>query len=81
MFAWAFRSSKAFVTFVVGVAIFTDMLLGSIIVPILPYILTQRIGLCEEDVQKWNSILLVRHPPAIIAVIGSNWEIARGRGS
>ena len=59
MFARAFRSSKAFITLVVGVAIFTDMLLGSIIVPILPFILTQRVGLGEEDVQRWNSILLV----------------------
>ena len=67
MFALQFRSSKAFVTFVVGVAIFTDMLLANIIVPILPYILIERIGFDEDDVQKWSSILLVGDPHFMIA--------------
>lgn len=58
MFAREIRSSKGFVTFVVCVAIFTDMLLSNLIVPMLPYALVERVGLPKEDVQKWNSILL-----------------------
>lgn len=58
MFAREIRSSKGFVTFVVCVAIFTDMLLSNLIVPMLPYALLERVGLPKEDVQKWNSILL-----------------------
>lgn len=58
MFARGIRSSKGFVTFVVCVAIFTDMLLSNLIVPMLPYALVERVGLPKEDVQKWNSILL-----------------------
>lgn len=41
-----------------GVAVFTDMLLYGLIVPILPYMLSGRVGIPQEDVQKWNSILL-----------------------
>ena len=53
-----FRSSNAFVTLVVCVAIYTDLLLSNLIVPILPYALSERVGLPQEDIQKWNSILL-----------------------
>lgn len=58
MFAREIRSSKGFVIFVVCVAVFTDLLLSNLIVPMLPYALLERVGLPEEDVQKWNSILL-----------------------
>lgn len=58
MYAKGFRSSDGFIIFVVGAAVFTDMLLYGLIVPILPYTLTGRIGIPQEEVQKWNSILL-----------------------
>ncbi|KAL8761497.1 MAG: hypothetical protein Q9184_002376 [Pyrenodesmia sp. 2 TL-2023] len=58
MYAKGFRSSDGFIIFVVGAAVFTDMLLYGLIVPILPYTLTDRIGLPQKEVQKWNSILL-----------------------
>ena len=59
MIAREFRASKTFVTFVISMSIFTDILLQNLIVPVLPYALRERVGLSEEiEVQKWNSILL-----------------------
>ena len=61
-----FRSSKAFVTFVVAVASFTDTLLLNLIVPILPYALSERVGLSSKQVQQWNSILLSSYGGALM---------------
>ena len=59
MLAQNFRASKTFTTLVVCVSIFTDILLQNLIVPVLPYALSERVGLSsKDDVQKWNSILL-----------------------
>lgn len=59
MIAREFRASKTFITFVISMSIFTDILLQNLIVPVLPYALRERVGLSGEDeVQKWNSILL-----------------------
>ena len=66
MFAHSFRSSKTFVTFIVSVAIFTDMILFSLIAPILPFALLDRVGLSPQDVQKWNSILLASYGGALM---------------
>lgn len=53
-----FRSSKTFALIVVCVAVFTDVFVYGLVVPVMPFALTQRLGVPEEDVQKWNSILL-----------------------
>lgn len=66
MLARSFRSSKSFVTFVVCVAIFTDTLLLGLIVPILPYVLADRVGLPQQDVQRWTSILLALYGGALL---------------
>ena len=67
MFAQSFRSSKTFTTFVVCVAIFTDILLQNLVVPVLPYALQQRVGLFrKEEIQKWNSILLASYGGALM---------------
>jgi len=59
MLARSFRASKAFTTFVVSFAIFTDILLQNLVVPVLPYALHTRIGLQDEDdIQWWTSVLL-----------------------
>ncbi|KAL9586365.1 MAG: hypothetical protein Q9212_000937 [Teloschistes hypoglaucus] len=58
MYAARFRSSNGFIIFVVGAAVFTDMMLYGLIVPMLPYALVDRVGISPEDIQKWNSILL-----------------------
>lgn len=58
MYVAGFRSSNGFIIFVVGAAVFTDMMLYGLVVPMLPYALVDRVGISPEDVQKWNSILL-----------------------
>ncbi len=58
MYARRLRSSDGFIIFVVGIAVFTDMMLYGLIVPMLPYALSDRVGVAQKDVQGWNSILL-----------------------
>lgn len=53
-----FRSSKTFTLTVVCIAVFTDVFVYGLVVPVMPFALTQRLGVPEKDVQKWNSILL-----------------------
>ncbi|KAL4903162.1 hypothetical protein BDW74DRAFT_52941 [Aspergillus multicolor] len=52
------RSSKAFVTWVVAIAVFTDVFIYGMIIPILPTVLKTRASIPEEELQKWMSILL-----------------------
>jgi hypothetical protein len=58
MIAYTFRASKRFALFVVCIAVFTDVFIYGLVVPVMPFALTQRLGVPEDDVQKWNSILL-----------------------
>ncbi|OJJ52895.1 hypothetical protein ASPSYDRAFT_125924, partial [Aspergillus sydowii CBS 593.65] len=52
------RSSEAFITFVVSFAIFTDLLLYGLLVPVMPTALHERVGLPKGEEQRWTSILL-----------------------
>jgi MFS family permease len=54
----AFRSSTFMVVLTLSVATFTDALLYSIIVPIIPYAFVSRMGVHEDDVQYWTDISL-----------------------
>lgn len=54
----AFRSSSNFILATVCLAIFTDIFLYGLIVPVLPYSLSVQAGVAEKDVQTWNAILL-----------------------
>jgi hypothetical protein len=58
MVAHEFRRSKGFTLLVVCIAVFTDVFVYGLVVPVMPFALTIRLGVPEEDVQKWNSILL-----------------------
>ncbi|KAL4787942.1 major facilitator superfamily domain-containing protein [Aspergillus varians] len=53
-----FRSSKAFVTGVVAISVFTDVFIYGMIIPILPEVLRTRVSVPEDQLQKWMSILL-----------------------
>ncbi len=53
-----FRSSKTFIVSTVTLAIFTDIFLYSVVVPVLPFALTAKAGIKEDDVQRWTSIFL-----------------------
>jgi MFS family permease len=61
-----FRTSTAFITVTVAFAIFTDIFVYGIIVPVIPFALTQRAGVPEEDIQYWTSILLAIYGAALL---------------
>ncbi|KAL4871079.1 hypothetical protein BDV12DRAFT_206922 [Aspergillus spectabilis] len=52
------RSSKGFVTWVVAIAVFTDVFIYGMIIPILPEVLKTRVSVPEDELQKWTSNLL-----------------------
>jgi hypothetical protein len=52
------RASKTFTLIVVCVAIFTDVFVYGLVIPVMPFALTARLGVRDDDVQMWNSVLL-----------------------
>ncbi|KAK4493996.1 hypothetical protein PRZ48_015182 [Zasmidium cellare] len=52
------RSSTPFITFTIAYAVFTDQFLFAAIVPVAPFALQQQLGIPEEKVQFWVTILL-----------------------
>jgi MFS family permease len=60
------RSSKAFILTTVCVAVFTDLFLYGVIVPVLPFALSTRAGIDHSSVQSWNSILLAAYGAAML---------------
>ncbi|KAF7892198.1 uncharacterized protein EAF01_010278 [Botrytis porri] len=64
-----FRSSKIFILSTICVAVFTDIFLYGIIVPVVPFSLTKRAGVHESSVQSWVSVLLAVYGAALL--IGS----------
>ncbi|KAL8802789.1 MAG: hypothetical protein Q9200_006456 [Gallowayella weberi] len=61
------RSSKGFILTTICVAIFTDIFLYGIIVPVVPFALTKRAGVAQRDVQHWVSVLLAVYGAALLA--------------
>lgn len=61
-----FRTSKTFITVTVAFAIFTDIFVYGIIVPVIPFALTERAGVPESDIQYWTSILLAIYGAALL---------------
>ncbi|KAH6683125.1 MFS transporter-like protein [Halenospora varia] len=60
------RSSKFFILFTICLAVFTDIFLYGIIVPVIPFALSSRAGVQESDVQKYVSILLAVYGAALL---------------
>ncbi|THV50114.1 hypothetical protein BGAL_0164g00050 [Botrytis galanthina] len=52
------RSSRWLILITICMAVFTDAFLYGVVVPILPFSLSDRSGIPEEDLQFWNSMLL-----------------------
>ena len=61
------RSSKGFILTTICIAVFTDIFLYGIIVPVVPFALTTRAGVAEKDVQHWVSVLLAVYGAALLA--------------
>lgn len=61
-----FRSSTWFITVTVTTAVFTDIFLYAMIVPVFPFSLTERIGVPQSDVQYWLAVLLSVYGAALL---------------
>ncbi|QDS71230.1 hypothetical protein FKW77_010444 [Venturia effusa] len=66
---WAlhYRSSKWFILLTVTIAVFTDIFLYAVIVPVIPFALKNRAHVKEEDIQSWVSILIAVYGGALAA--------------
>ena len=53
-----YRSSTFFIVGTICVATFTDIFLYGLVVPVMPFALTTRAGIAEDQVQHWNTILV-----------------------
>ncbi|KAI9842561.1 MAG: hypothetical protein M1837_007074 [Sclerophora amabilis] len=63
---WKFRSAKWFILTVVMMAVFTDIFLYGIIVPVIPFALTERVGVPQDQVQGWVSTLIAIYGAALL---------------
>ncbi|KAF4550694.1 MFS-type transporter-like protein 33 [Elsinoe fawcettii] len=61
-----FRSSKIFIISSVAAAVFTDLFLYGVIVPVIPFALSSRAGIEEGQVQRWTSVLLAVYGAALL---------------
>ncbi|KAG8630606.1 hypothetical protein KVT40_002225 [Elsinoe batatas] len=61
-----FRSSKVFIIASVAAAVFTDLFLYGVIVPVIPFALSSRAGVDEDQVQRWTSVLLAVYGAALL---------------
>lgn len=62
------RSSKLFVTITLGIGLFTDLFLYSLVVPVLPFMLADRIGVPLDQIQGHVSSLLAAYAGASAAI-------------
>lgn len=60
------RSSTLFITSTVGIGLFTDLFLYGLVVPILPFMLRDRINLPEAQIQSYVSALLAVYAGASV---------------
>ncbi|KAF8856005.1 MFS general substrate transporter [Acephala macrosclerotiorum] len=83
-YAYALRSSNAFVILVVSAATFTDTFLYDLILPIIPNILQDKLGIPIAEVTTWVSILqgtfgaTFLFTPMLLGIYGSRDDSKRG---
>lgn len=61
-----FRSSVGFVVGTMTMATFTDIYLYSTVVPVIPFVFTERMGIGEADIQHWTTVALVVYSAGLI---------------
>ncbi|KAI1764184.1 MFS general substrate transporter [Hypoxylon sp. FL1150] len=59
------RSSTTLIVLTVNLAIFTDIFFYALIIPVIPFSLTVQVGIDEDQVQHWTSILLACYSVAL----------------
>ncbi|KAF2656926.1 MFS general substrate transporter [Lophiostoma macrostomum CBS 122681] len=62
-----YRSSDGFIIGTVALAVFTDMFLYGVIVPVIPFALQQRSHVAPDRVQYWVSVLIAIYGAALLA--------------
>ncbi|KAF1988099.1 MFS general substrate transporter, partial [Aulographum hederae CBS 113979] len=62
------RSSPWFIQLSVGMAVFTDIFLYAVIVPVMPFALKTKLNMDEEDIQSWVSTLIAVYGGALALV-------------
>ncbi|KAF2091264.1 MFS general substrate transporter [Saccharata proteae CBS 121410] len=62
-----YRSSTWFVCATVSLAVFTDIFLYAVIVPVIPFALQERSNIDASDVQSWVSILIAVYGASLLA--------------
>ncbi|KAL8697519.1 MAG: hypothetical protein Q9201_007085 [Fulgogasparrea decipioides] len=65
-FGLAWRSSTLFIVSTVGIGLFTDLFLYGLVVPILPFILADRVDLPQDKIQSHVSALLAAYAGASV---------------
>ncbi|OTA22994.1 hypothetical protein BTJ68_13992 [Hortaea werneckii EXF-2000] len=60
------RSSKTFIIITISTAVFTDIFVYGIVVPVLPFALTERSNVDSGSVQTWISIFLAVYGAALL---------------
>ncbi|KAI9738450.1 MAG: hypothetical protein M1818_005347 [Claussenomyces sp. TS43310] len=64
--ALKWRSNTIFILSTVGIGLFTDLFLYGLIVPILPFILEERLNVAPEQIQGYTSLLLTAYAGASV---------------
>jgi MFS family permease len=60
------RSSREFILGTICIAVFTDIFLYGIVIPVIPFAISTRAGVQEADVQYWVSVLLAVYGGALL---------------
>lgn len=61
------RSSKWFITTCVAMAVFTDIFLYAVVVPVIPFAITERAGIPPIRIQHWVTVLIGIYAAANLA--------------
>ncbi|PVH94365.1 MFS general substrate transporter [Periconia macrospinosa] len=61
-----YRSSEGFIVATVSLAVFTDMFLYGVIVPVIPFAIERRSHVNESRVQYWVSVLIAVYAAALL---------------
>lgn len=80
---WAlrWRSNTLFIIATVAIGLFTDLFLYGLVVPVLPFMLTSRLSIPEDEIQSYVSNLLAAYAGAsVVSSIPAGW-IADRTGS
>lgn len=60
------RSSRGFITATVAVAVFTDIFLYAVIVPVMPFAISERCDIPPDRVQYWITVLVAVYGAATL---------------